>query len=162
MVANHKNRYAFWQRLLRAFATKTVVCFVIFPAFCNASDLLSGTEFIESPLSLSLSRSVTLAGTDRNRQISVSQSGIHNNVNITQQANADNVIALNQDGFNNDANLSQSGRDNLILLEQFGSNNQADILQDGNANVVNVKQFGNKTFSVHQIGDEMVVNITQL
>ena len=68
---------------------------------------------------------------------------------------------IDQFGIDNMANLTQSGYGNTINLQQQGNNNFAEVIQEGNTNVANVLQEGEQTFTVHQIGNDMVVNITQ-
>ena len=55
----------------------------------------------------------------------------------------------------------QYGEGNVVNLVQQNDNNHFEIVQDGFDNVANVNQLGEQSFSVYQIGNEMVVNITQ-
>lgn len=127
----------------------------------KANDLLSGTELKDSPLSLSLSTTVPMTVDNQSQQLVVSQYGIFNKATINQAANADNSIIVKQTGINNLANLKQDGFGNTINLEQSGDDNLAEVIQQGDANIANIKQQGQQTFVVHQIGNDMVVNITQ-
>ncbi len=127
----------------------------------NSNDLLSGTELKDSPLSLSLTTTATMTVGDQTQQLVISQYGIHNKATVNQMANMGNSIAIEQYGIDNLANLTQSGYGNTINLQQQGNNNFAEIVQDGDANIANVLQEGEQTFIVHQIGNDMVVNITQ-
>ena len=133
---------------------------ISFSSAVQASDMISGADLLESPLSMSLSTVPTTANSFS--QISLSQNGIYNNASITQASNASNSISVLQNGVGNEATITQFGEGNVVNLSQYGVNNLADILQDGNANVVNLTQFGEQTFSIHQVGDGMAVSITQL
>lgn len=126
-----------------------------------ANDLLSGTELKDSPLSLSLTTTASMTVGNATQQLVINQYGIHNKATVNQTANAGNSIAINQDGIDNLANLLQTGYGNTINLHQQGNGNNAEIIQDGDANIANIIQQGEQTFIVHQIGNEMVVNITQ-
>jgi len=48
-----------------------------------------------------------------------------------------------------------------VFLLQQGESNLFTIIQEGNGNTANVNQLGEQTFIVTQIGNEMVVNVTQ-
>ncbi len=141
------------------------MCFVVLSAIYSgasqSNDLIAGTELKDSPLSLSLTATATMAIGDQSQQLVINQYGIHNKATVNQMANMGNSIAINQDGIDNLANLSQTGYGNIINLQQQGNNNFAEIIQDGNANIANINQQGEQTFVVHQIGNDMVVNITQ-
>lgn len=95
------------------------------------------------------------------QQVLISQYGILNRATIKQLANASNNILINQDGMNNHVMVEQTGFGNSVNLEQLGNNNQLGVIQEGNANVANITQSGEQAFVVHQIGNDMVVNITQ-
>lgn len=127
----------------------------------QAQDLSLGTEFKESPLSLSLTKTVPLQAGEQQQQLVISQYGIFNKATVNQAANAGNIIIVKQTGINNIASLTQEGYGNIINLEQSGDDNYADVIQQGDANVANINQQGQQTFVVHQIGNDMVVNITQ-
>jgi minor curlin subunit len=141
------------------------VIFVIQLIFCsyntNANDLLSGSELKDSPLSLSLTTTAVMTIDDQTQQLVINQYGIHNKATVNQMTNAGNSIAINQDGMDNLANLLQTGYGNTINLHQQGNSNFAEVIQEGNTNLVNIVQEGEQTFIVHQIGNDMVVNITQ-
>lgn len=126
-----------------------------------AQDLSSGTELKDSPLSLSLSTTALIPRGDQAQQLVISQYGILNKTTINQSANAGNSIVIQQQGINNEANLIQLGYGNSINVDQTGDNNLAEVIQEGDANIANIKQQGQQTFVVHQIGNDMVVNITQ-
>lgn len=93
--------------------------------------------------------------------ISISQFGLNNITNIIQSGNASNLSQVVQVGSNNGANIMQYGEGNVVNLVQQNDNNYFEIVQDGFDNVANVNQLGEQAFSVYQIGNEMVVNITQ-
>jgi len=132
----------------------------MFSEICLANDLVSGSELKDSSLSLSLTTTVPMSANPEG-QLVISQYGIYNQTNISQSADAENSLAVIQHGTNNLAYLSQYGYGNKINLEQLGNNNFAEVIQDGNANTANIKQTGEQTFTVHQIGNDMVVDITQ-
>ncbi|MFT5757259.1 MAG: minor curlin subunit [Alteromonadaceae bacterium] len=127
----------------------------------NANDLLSGPELQDSPLSLSLTTTAAITIDNQTQQLVINQYGIHNKATVNQVANVGNSIAINQDGMDNLANLLQTGYGNTINLYQQGNGNFAEVIQEGNTNLVNIVQEGEQTFIVHQIGNDMVVNITQ-
>jgi len=127
----------------------------------NANDLLKGTELKDSPLSLSLSTTAPMTVGNQSQQLVISQYGIFNKATINQAANSGNSIIVKQTGINNLANLKQDGFGNTINLEQTGDDNLAEIIQQGDTNVANIKQQGQQSFVVHQIGNDMVVNVTQ-
>ncbi|WP_274055476.1 curlin subunit CsgB [Thalassomonas actiniarum] len=131
------------------------------PVVCASPDLLSGTDMQESPLSLSLSTSVDITSAEQHQQLVISQYGILNKATIKQTANAANRISVSQHGNNNVLDIDQYGYGNIIALEQQGNDNQADVIQQGDANIVNVSQFGEQSIVIHQMGNEMVVNISQ-
>ena len=126
-----------------------------------SQDLLSGTDMQDSPLTLSLATIVPMAIENQVQQIVISQYGILNKATVNQMANAANLVDISQNGFNNSVDIIQSGYGNSVHLQQLGDNNLAEIVQEGDANIVNITQVGEQTFIVHQIGNEMVVNITQ-
>jgi len=138
-----------------------VVNLAVYSNIGYANDLLSGTELQDSPLSLSLTTTATMTIGDQTQQLVISQYGIYNKATVNQMANMGNSIAIEQFGIDNLADLTQLGYGNTINLQQQGNNNFAEIVQDGNANIANVLQQGEQTFIVHQIGNDMVVNITQ-
>lgn len=129
--------------------------------FCYSQDMVSGTELKDSSLSLSLSARVNLMNDGSSSQLVISQHGIYNTLEVNQQADFSNQINVLQNGISNFADLNQQGFGNIINLEQLGSDNFAEVVQDGNANIANIIQTGEQTFTVHQIGSDMVVNITQ-
>jgi minor curlin subunit len=126
----------------------------------NTQDLSSNTDLQDSALSLSLATTVGFSGA-LGGTITIGQFGLYNTTNIIQAGSDSNVIEVSQQGDNNQAEITQLGFDNEVLLLQDGENNLFQITQDGNANIANVNQLGGQRFMVRQIGNEMVVNITQ-
>jgi len=124
-------------------------------------DLLTGSDLQDSPLSLSLTTTVPMTVNNQTQQLVINQYGIHNKATVNQMANAANSIEISQYGINNMALINQTGYGNSINLLQQGDNNLAEVIQDGDANIANIIQEGEQTFIVHQIGNDMVVNITQ-
>jgi len=147
--------------IARCFTTLLIANLAVYSNISCANDLLSGTELKDSPLSLSLTTTASMTVGNETQQLVINQYGIHNKATVNQLANAGNSIAINQDGIDNLANLLQTGYGNTINLLQQGDGNNAEIIQDGDANIANIIQQGEQTFIVHQIGNEMVVNITQ-
>lgn len=98
---------------------------------------------------------------EQQHQIVVNQYGILNSATINQLANASNNVSINQDGISNQASVEQMGFGNSVHIQQWGNFNQAGVIQQGNANTANITQAGEQTFVVHQIGNDMVVNISQ-
>ncbi|GAA5130802.1 curlin subunit CsgB [Thalassotalea piscium] len=154
---NNKINKSVFKRLQIVAIANLVLC----SHMSYSNDLLSGTELKDSPLSLSLTTTATMTINGESQQLVVNQYGIHNKATVNQMANMGNSIAISQYGSDNLANLTQSGYGNTINLQQQGNNNFAEVIQDGNANIANVLQEGEQTFVVHQIGNDMVVNITQ-
>jgi len=142
-------------------STLMITNLAIYSHISSANDLLSGTELKDSPLSLSLTTTASMTVGNEIQQLVINQYGIHNKATVNQQANSGNSIAINQEGTDNLANLIQAGYGNTINLHQQGESNNAEVIQDGDANIANIIQQGEQTFIVHQIGNEMVVNITQ-
>ena len=130
-------------------------------AFSYSQDLAHNTDLQESSLSLSLTPSATMTINEQQQQILVNQYGILNRATIKQLANASNSISINQDGISNSVIVEQMGFGNTVNIDQWGSYNLASVIQEGNANTANITQSGEQTFVVHQIGNDMVVNITQ-
>jgi minor curlin subunit len=126
-----------------------------------SQDRFTNADLQDSPLSLSLTTIVPITVNNQTQQLVISQYGIFNNVTVNQMQNTTNRIHISQNGINNNANVSQTGYDNFVNINQFGSDNLAEVIQDGDANVANIWQEGEQTFIVHQIGNDMVVNITQ-
>ncbi|MDA8621301.1 curlin subunit CsgB [Psychrosphaera sp.] len=161
MKTNKKNK----SKLISGIRSHCLLVGFVFASFsnvCNSNDLLSGTDLKDSSLSLSLTSRVSI--TNANQQVSqlvLTQYGIYNETTVSQMADAGNTLNVLQNGMYNNANLSQVGNNNIINLEQLGNSNFAEVIQDGNANLANIKQTGEQTFTVHQIGSDMVVNITQ-
>lgn len=130
-------------------------------ALASPQDLVSSTDLQDSPLSLSLTPSATVMVGEQHRQITVSQYGILNTATIKQLADTSNSIIISQNGIGNEAFIEQFGSGNSVHIEQWGDQNLAGVIQEGDANTANITQAGEQTFIVHQIGNEMVVNITQ-
>lgn len=125
-------------------------------------DLVAGTELTDSQLSLSLAKTMIITPRQGQEQsIVLSQYGVYNKATINQQANSANNIQVSQDGINNSVTLSQHGADNAISVNQYGDDNLAEVVQVGDTNIANVIQAGEQRFRVHQIGNDMVVNVTQ-
>jgi minor curlin subunit len=125
-----------------------------------AQDISPNSDLKDSELSLSLSTTVNFNGA-LGGSITIGQFGLYNTTNIIQAGSDTNVIEVTQQGNNNQADITQLGTDNRVVLLQEGENNLFNILQDGNGNIANVNQLGEQTFTVTQIGNEMVVNVTQ-
>lgn len=137
-------------------------CLLFVPsAFSYSQDLANNTDLQESSLSLSLTPTTVMTINDQQHQVVVNQYGILNRATIKQLANASNNISINQDGISNQVMIEQSGFGNTVNIEQWGNYNLAGVVQEGNANTANIIQAGEQTFVVHQIGNDMVVNITQ-
>jgi minor curlin subunit len=151
-------------RYLREFCGVCVWSVLIFLTFHslkgNSQDLSPNTDFQESELSLSLSTRFNLNGASGG-SISIDQFGLYNTTNIIQAGSDSNVTEVNQQGSNNQAEIIQLGVDNKVHLLQNGENNLFQIVQDGNANIANVNQLNGQRFMVRQIGNEMIINITQ-
>lgn len=130
-------------------------------AVSYSQDFASNSDLQESSLSLSLTPTTVMTINDQQHQVVVNQYGILNKATITQLANASNSISINQDGMSNQAVVEQFGYGNSVNIEQSGNYNRAGVIQEGNANTANIIQAGEQTFVVHQIGNDMVVNITQ-
>jgi len=139
----------------------TVPIFLINSFFCHSEDLISGTDLQDSPLSLSLTTSLAITINNSVQHLSINQYGIRNQVMVNQTADMVNDINIIQNGIHNKANVVQSGANNTVNLLQQGDGNLVDVIQEGDANIANIKQAGEQTFIVHQIGNEMLVNITQ-
>lgn len=125
-----------------------------------AKDLGQNTDLQDSTLSLSLSTTVDFGGT-LGGSITIGQFGLYNTTNIIQAGSNNNIIDVTQRGNNNKAEVYQLGIGNSVVLLQQGGNNLFSIIQDGNDNTANVNQLGKQSFTVTQLGNEMVVNITQ-
>ena len=160
-LVNQNNKNKGKLALKRCLSALFISIPVIFSQSLRSQDLASGTELKDSPLSISLSTAVPMSVNNQTQQLVINQYGIRNTATITQLAQAGNHVSLQQDGIDNLANLVQTGYGNTIILHQVGSGNQAEVIQEGNANVANIRQEGEQRFIVHQIGNNMVVNITQ-
>ncbi len=144
-----------------------VLCSVMLVLGCSmfalptdAQDLSTTSDLEDSELSRSLSTTVNFTGA-LGGTITIGQYGLYNTTNIIQAGSDSNAIEVTQQGNNNVAEITQLGLDNKVVLHQQGENNLFQIIQDGNANTANVNQLGGQNFIVRQIGNEMVVNITQ-
>ena len=128
--------------------------------FAQQSDLSTSSDMVESSLSMSLNaQAITID--DETVFIAVSQFGLNNITNIIQSGNGANLSNVVQNGSNNEAIITQLGEGNVVNLLQQNNNNYFEIIQDGFDNVANVNQLGEQSFTVYQIGNEMVINITQ-
>jgi minor curlin subunit len=123
-------------------------------------DFGENSDLQDSELSLSLSTTINFGGA-LGGSITIGQYGLFNTTNIIQAGSDSNTIEVIQQGNNNRAEVTQLGIDNKVFLLQQGENNLFSIIQDGNGNTANVNQLGEQRFIVTQIGNEMVVNITQ-
>jgi minor curlin subunit len=128
---------------------------------CFSQDLSNNTDLQESRLSLSLTPTAIMTVNEQQQQVMISQYGILNNATIKQLASTSNNIIISQDGIGNQAFIEQYGNGNSVNIQQSGYNNHAGVIQEGDANIANINQAGEQTFIVHQIGNDMVVNITQ-
>ncbi len=155
------NNYVKKSALKGCFTIAVIANLAIYSNISYANDLLSGTELKDSPLSLSLTTTATITVGNQTQQLVINQYGIQNKATVNQTANMGNNITIDQYGIDNLADLTQSGYGNTINLHQQGNNNFTEIVQDGNTNIANVLQEGEQTFVVHQIGNDMVVNVTQ-
>ncbi len=154
---NNKNR-----ALLNQIIRKASAFVIMVIAFHSASqDLHTSVDLQDSPLSLNLTKTIPITVNNQTQQLVISQYGIFNQVTVNQMANAANSIDISQDGISNVANVMQLGYGNTVNINQLGNNNLAEVIQDGDANIANIWQEGEQTFVVHQIGNNMVVNITQ-
>ncbi|MDO6693863.1 curlin subunit CsgB [Aliiglaciecola sp. 3_MG-2023] len=116
-------------------------------------------DLIDSPLTLSLARTVN---SDASQSVLIiDQYGIHNTTLIIQTANSSNHINVTQNGSSNFADITQIGVGNYVDLVQSGDENLLEVVQQGDFNLANINQQGEQSFIVHQIGNDMVVNITQ-
>lgn len=156
---NNNNRKTLKKQFNIAFITAPL--FLINSFFSHANDLVSGTDLQDSPLSLSLTTSLAVTINNRVQHLAINQYGIKNQVMVNQAADMVNEINIIQNGMHNKANVVQSGANNTVNLLQQGDGNLVDVTQEGNANIANIKQTGEQSFVVHQIGNEMLVNITQ-
>ena len=130
------------------------------PVYAQQSDLSTSSDMVESSLSMSLNaQAITID--DETVFIAVSQFGLNNITNIIQSGNGANLSNVVQNGSNNEAIITQLGEGNVVNLLQQNNNNYFEIVQDGFDNVANVNQLGEQSFTVYQIGNEMVINITQ-
>lgn len=125
-----------------------------------AQDFGQNSDLLDSELSLSLSTTVNFSSA-LGGAITIGQYGLYNTTNIIQAGSDSNTIEVTQQGNNNKAAVTQFGIDNKVILFQQGENNLFTIYQDGIGNTANVNQLGEQSFTVTQIGNEMLVNITQ-
>ena len=160
-LINYYNKKTLNNGVFKPFSRLMCVIFASCVLNAQSQDLLSGNDLKDSPLSLSLSTGVTMPVDNHVQHIRISQYGISNEATINQLAHAGNGVVLSQFGNDNLANIIQSGLGNTVNLEQLGDSNQAKVIQEGNANVANIRQEGEQRFFVHQIGNDMEVNITQ-
>jgi len=156
---NNNNRKTHKKQLNIALFTAPLLLISSF--FSHANDLVSGTDLQDSPLSLSLTTSLAVTINNSVQHLVINQYGIRNQVMVNQAADMVNDINIIQNGMHNKANVVQSGANNTVNLLQQGDGNLVDVIQEGDANIANIIQTGEQTFIVHQIGNEMLVNITQ-
>lgn len=107
--------------------------------------------------------------------VTLRQMGQENQATIMQFSNSSdpNLVAIDQNGHLNSANLLQSGRGNAAEITQIGDMNSFDgihfgdgivssVMQDGNENVVRQFLYGNDMdFQIIQDGNRNVVNQIQ-
>lgn len=154
----------FWGKALLNKGLRCIVTLLLgFGPFGHvfSNDLLQGNDLQDSILSSSINKQLAVDINGENRIISINQYGIHNQAIVNQKGTGLNSIKLVQRGINNSASLLQDGVNNQINLEQQGLGNQAEIVQEGSDNIVNLLQAGERQFVVHQIGDGLVVSVTQ-
>lgn len=125
------------------------------PCFSQQDSL----DLVDSPLTLSLARTVNSEASQS--VLIIDQYGIHNTTHIIQTANSLNHISVTQTGHSNFADITQIGVGNYVDLVQSGDENLLEVVQQGDFNLANISQQGEQSFIVHQIGNDMVVNITQ-
>ena len=131
-----------------------------FSVYAQQSDLATNSDMVESSLSMSLNAQA-IEIDNETVLISINQFGLNNITNIIQSGDASNYSSVVQEGHHNQAVITQLGEGNVVNLLQEYSDNYFEIVQDGFDNVANVNQLGEQSFIVHQIGSQMVVNITQ-
>lgn len=139
----------------------SVASFALSSSVYGQQDLVAGTDLTDSQLSLSLTTTITTPSDGEGQSIVISQYGVYNKATLSQKADSANQLFISQDGFNNSAILTQLGDGNTIEVIQYGDDNWAEVVQVGDANIANIKQDGEQGFTVHQIGNDMVVNVTQ-
>ena len=132
----------------------------VLTARAQQSDLITGSDMVESPLSISLNTQAITVN-DELVLIAVNQFGVSNITSIAQAGDGANLTNVTQNGNDNTALITQLGEGNVVNLLQQNDSNYFEIIQDGFDNVANVNQLGEQSFIVHQIGNEMVINITQ-
>lgn len=158
---NNNNTYK-QPRLHKLTAVKVCSLLLCLPsALCFAQDFASNTDLQESSLSLSLTPTAVMTINDQQQQVVVNQYGILNRATIKQLGDASNHISIHQDGMNNQVAVEQMGVGNTVNVNQWGSFNNAGVVQQGDANIANISQLGEQSFVVRQIGNNMVVNVTQ-
>ncbi|GLR69785.1 curlin subunit CsgB [Agaribacter marinus] len=159
---NHSRYTLFELRYLRIAYVFFVSCSIAFNAVASNPDFSNkpSDDLAESPLSLSLNGPAIIVDASHSI-ISVGQYGLNNITNILQAGNASNTSNVFQRGNVNIAVITQFGSGNEVNLIQENNANYVEIIQDGFDNVANINQTGEQAFIVRQIGNEMVVNITQ-
>lgn len=163
MIKNNKNLFScFNTSAFKRAPVNLGICFclILLPQIGQAQDLGNNTDLQDSNLSLSLSTTINF-NSALGGSITIGQYGLYNTTNIIQAGSNANTISVIQQGNNNTADITQLGVDNTVNVLQKGENNLFKIIQDGDGNVANVNQLGEQNFIVHQIGNEMTVNITQ-
>ncbi|MBD1584136.1 curlin subunit CsgB [Pseudoalteromonas sp. S16_S37] len=126
---------------------------LLISSFTYASSL----DLQESPLSLSINPSLSVHA---QLLTTIKQNGTFNKATITQIGDELNLVSLVQLGSNNLAEITQAGANNSVNLIQYGDNNYTSIVQQGDANIVNLTQLGEQTLLIHQLGNEMVLNVS--
>lgn len=134
-----------------------VVSLMMASMTCHAEQVTS--DLMDSPLTLSLAKTARLAS--RSNAVIVDQYGVHNTTHINQAADSSNLIDVAQSGTHNYAMIIQRGIGNTVELFQSGHDNALEVIQEGDFNSANIHQLSEQRFVVHQIGNDMVVNIIQ-
>ncbi|BBN82360.1 hypothetical protein PA25_23450 [Pseudoalteromonas sp. A25] len=148
------------EKAQRVTLLNTVLCkYVMLPVslFCSSFAFCGSVDLQESPLSLSINPSLSVHA---QLLATIKQNGTFNKATITQIGDELNLVSLVQLGSNNLAEITQAGAHNSVNLVQYGNNNYTSIVQQGDANVVNLTQLGEQTLLIHQLGNEMVLNVS--
>ncbi|MCF6437026.1 MULTISPECIES: hypothetical protein [Pseudoalteromonas] len=152
MLTKERTCYQAKAHLQRGVFSMLTACFLYSPFnFASTPDL------IESPLSLSISPSLQMHA---QLHATVKQNGTLNKATINQIGDDINLVSLVQLGSNNLADITQAGANNSVNLIQYGDNNFTSIVQQGDANIVNLTQLGEQSLLIHQLGSDMVLNIS--
>ncbi|OHU94213.1 hypothetical protein BIW53_16700 [Pseudoalteromonas byunsanensis] len=132
-------------------------CIITALFLCSQLSFANTSDLVESPLSLSISPSLQVHA---QLQATIKQNGTLNKATINQIGDDINLVSLVQLGSNNLADITQAGANNSVNLIQYGDNNFTSIVQQGDANIVNLTQLGEQSLLIHQLGSDMVLNIS--